>query len=530
MKFHGKEWKNKKAVLQITGLKNVWSGFSEYIKGHPVLGIVTAAVLALCYAGQAFSTQFYIDAEVILNFPGAMYNWNEIGRFGLVWLKKMSGLDWYNPYLAGGLFLITLWLTAMGTGYLFARIDQRLSSVAAGIFMLLYLVYPTYSEQFMFRFQAFEVVFAMFLLAVADWYFIQFLKEKNWASFVVSIVLLVFSFGIYQSMVNMQLCLYFGMFLFCLIAEKEDGKCVKRQIIFTILHFAAAFVVYELIIKLFYSQSDYLSGQISWQYEGVGFVAHKILNYIGEVFAGGQVFYTASYKVGICLLLLTLIGIVIVKKGRSVWYVLGGIALAASPFYLSVITGAETVYRAQLMLPLACALMWLFCIHCLSVLFSFAGRQLLAQAGILVGAVLLFQQAGPLMRLFYTQDVIGRSDLMTATQMVEDIYEVTSVFGGKPVIFIGHRAPLQNGSCYTYEEAPTYLCRSAFELDYMAEPMFYYSTHRILGYFQTMGYYFARPTTEMIPQACEDSIDMVCWPIEGSVKEFEDYVIVKLSN
>ncbi len=530
MKPSVKEWKNHKAVTQIVGLKNVWTGFSDYIKAHPVLGVFTAAILAVCYAGQAFSTQFYIDAEVILNNPGAMYNWEEIGRFGLVWLKKMTGLDWYNPYFAGGLFVITLWLTAMGTGYLFSYIDKRINMAASGIFMLLYLIYPTYSEQFMFRFQAFEVVFAMFLLAVANWYFVQFLRESNIAAFVVSLFLLVFSFGIYQSMANMQLCLYLGIFLFLLLAENEDGKFIRRMILFTVIHFLAAFFIYEMIIKLFFSQSNYLSGQISWKYEGFGFVVRKILNYVGEVFVGGQVFYTATYKVCVCLMVLILIGIIIVKKGRSIWYLLGTIALVFSPFYLSVVTGAETVYRAQLMLPLACALMWLFGIHCFTMLFRCAGSKIAVNAGILLGALLLLMQAAPLMRLFYTQDVIGRSDLMTATQMIEDIHEVTSVFGGKPVIFIGHRAPLMNGSCYTYEEAPTYLCRSAFELDYMAEPVYYYSTHRILGYFQTMGYYYARPAMEMMPQAYEDSIDMVCWPIEGSVKEFDEYIIVKLSN
>ena len=34
---------------------------------------------------------------------------------------------------------------------------------------------------------------------------------------------------------------------------------------------------------------------------------------------------------------------------------------------------------------------------------------------------------------------------------------------------------------------------------------------------------------EMMSSAYEDSKDMVVWPLEGSIKEFDDYVIVKLS-
>lgn len=530
MKQKAKELKNWKAIRHTVLLKNVWAGFADYIRAHPLLSTLTAAILAICYAGQAFSTQYYVDAEAIINNPESTYNWSTIGRFGLVWLKQLTGLDWFNPYLAGGLLLITLWLTALGTGYLFSYIDKRVNTAATGIFMLVYLIYPTYAEQFMFQFQAFEIVFGMFLLTVASWYFVQFLRENNPMAFVLSIVLLVFSFGIYQSMVNMQLCLYLGIFLFYLLANKEDDKVIRRSILFTIIHFLSAFLIYELIVKLFFSQSDYLSSQIAWQYEDFRVVVHDILGYVRAVFKGANAFYTISYKLCMLLLLILVIALIAKKKKHCIWYILGSIALALSPFYLSIITGIPTVPRAQLSLPLSCAILGIFCIHCLSVLFNGKWKRVIINAGSLLGALLLFVQAAPLMRLFYTQDVIGRSDLITATQMMDDIQEITNVFYGKPVVFIGHREALRNGSCYSFAEAPSYMCISAFELDYQIEPYFFYSSHRILGYFKTLGYPYAGPSHTMVEQAYAESPDMPCWPVEGSIRESDSYIIVKLSN
>lgn len=94
-----------------------WIEFAGFVKSRPILAGSMAAFLALVYAGQAFSNYFYIDKEQLVNNPGSFYNWNEIGRFGLIFVKKLLDLSWYNPYLSGILLLVALWLSAMAAGY-----------------------------------------------------------------------------------------------------------------------------------------------------------------------------------------------------------------------------------------------------------------------------------------------------------------------------------------------------------------------------------------------------------------------------
>ena len=210
----------------LTVLKNPWVGFADFIRTHYLLAIGIAALLWLIYGGQAFSNYFYIDKEVFINNPGTLYNWGETGRFGLILVNRLLGMSWYNPYLGGILFLLFLWLAAMAGGYLFYLCEERLKAPFLFVFMLLFWIYPTYVELFSFQFLAFEAVLAVAFLLISDWYLTLALQEKSGFAFLASIPLVVISFGIYQSMVPLQLCLYLGIFLMLVYKQKGEKKTI----------------------------------------------------------------------------------------------------------------------------------------------------------------------------------------------------------------------------------------------------------------------------------------------------------------
>lgn len=520
-------------AAQLRSLGGICGDFVDYVKAHPMLALITAAVAAVCYAKQAYSLNYYIDAEAVINNPGSFYNWLDIGRFGLVLLKLLLGLSWYNPYLEAGLFLAALWLVSLSAGYLFTRLDERISSQMAGIFSLLVIVYPNYAEQFMFRFQALEIVLGIWLLMLGNACFALWLREKNELAFALSMMPLVISFGIYQSMVNIQLAFYLGMFLFWIYREGEDGRAVRRGILGSAVHFGLAFAVYEVLVQLFFSSGDYLGAQIRWGEIGLREGLRTIRDYGLDILYGNGTFGTASYAVGLALFALAVVLLLWKKRGGAVWYVCGAAGLALSPFFLCILMGDRTTDRAQLTLPFVCGMMWLFACHVIVQQLREAGKPRLQGCvlglGVLLGAVLLYQQASPLMRLFYTEDVVRRSDMITAVRVIADIEDIQSAHTGKPVVFIGHRVGLRNGSSLE-ETAGSYLCQSAFEFDYLMEPQYFFSTYRILEFFKTLGYSYSMPSQEMTAQAYEYSKDMVCWPLPGAVMEFDDFILVKLSN
>lgn len=520
---------------QLTAIRQICLGFAQFVRSHPWIAAGLAVMMGLLYGNQAFNNYFYIDKEVMVNNAGSFQAYGEVGRFGMIFAKKLFGLSWYNPYLAGGLLLVTLWLTGMAAAYLFYSIDPRLTAVSLGVFMLLFLVYPTYVEQFLFQYQAFEVVLGMLFLIISDWHLVLAIKERNKAAFLMSLPLVVISFGVYQSMVPLQMCLYLGIFLMLLYAGEAGGetKAVLAFIGKMILHFLIAFIVYEVIAKLFFTHMDYLTNQIAWKDTEFAIVIRAILGYILNVVKAEGIFYTQTYD--ICAVIgLAALGLLLVRlRWKAVWYGLGLLGAALSPFYLTVILGRSQFPRVQLTLPMACAVLWLFGIHVIVTELKASWKRAAYVLLTFAGCVMIYVNAMPMMRLFYTRDVIGKADEMTAVMVISDLDDILAVYQGKPVIFIGHRQALVNETCYEYEEEVngTYVVLSAFELDYVFEPRYYYSSHRLIGFFKTLGFsQFRGPTIDMMPSAYEDSKDMVVWPLEGSIKEFDDYVIVKLGS
>lgn len=184
----------------------------------------------------------------------------------------------------------------------------------------------------------------------------------------------------------------------------------------------------------------------------------------------------------------------------------------------------------QLTLPLANGVLWLFGIHVLTEELKVSWKRFARVLLTTVGGIMIFININPMMRLLYTRDVIGKADEMTAAMIVSELGKITSANQEKPVIFIGHRNAMINNSCYEYAYGcGTYTVFSAFAMDYAFEPYYYFSSNRILGFFRTMGFQtFQKPRKEMMPSAYVDSEDMPIWPLEGSIREFDDYIIVKL--
>lgn len=533
MKAVGEQKKKAPSLkAQLAAIGQIWWGFVGFIKAHPWLAGGLAVILGLVYGNQAFNNYFYIDKEVMVNNAGSFYAYGDVGRFGMIFVKKLLGLSWYNPYLAGALLLITLWLAGMAAAYLFYSLDKRLKAVPLLIFMLLFLVYPTYVEQFLFQYQAFEVALGILFLIVSDWHLMLALRERNRLAFLLSLPLVVISFGIYQSMVPIQMCLYLGSFLMLLYGEEAEGK--KRNVFATvggvILHFLIAFVVYEVIAKLFFTHMDYLTDQVVWKDTELKVVLMYIKGYIRDVVMAEGIYYTLAYDICWVTGLAAMVLLFLRLKQKSVWYGLGLLGVVLSPFFLTFVIGRFQFPRVQLTLPLACGVLWLFGAHVVSVELKAVWRKAAVALLTFAGCAMVFMNVMPMMRLFYTRDVIGKADEMTAAMLIGDLDDVTALYQGKPVIFIGHRQALVNDSCYEEEVNGTYVVLSAFGIEYMFEPEYYYSTHRLLGFFRTLGFGFRGPTMEMMPSAYEDSRDMAAWPLEGSIQEFDEYVIVKLSD
>lgn len=205
----------------------------------------------------------------------------------------------------------------------------------------MFLSCPTYAEQFLFQYQAFEVVLGMLLLIVSDWCLMLALKEGNVPAFLISLPPVVISFGIYQSTVPLQMCLCLGCFLMLLYGEEAEGK--KRNVFaaagWIILHFLIAIAVYEVIAKLFFTHADYLASQVAWKDTDLKDVMRGMLGYVRNVVMAEGIYYTLTYDICWMIGLAAMTFLFKRLKQKSVWYGLGLLGVVLSPFFLTFIIG-----------------------------------------------------------------------------------------------------------------------------------------------------------------------------------------------
>ena len=513
---------------EVMGARRIIKPFQEFIKyctNNYILGLLIAVIIALVYGKQAFSTGFYVDAEVIINNPHTTYNWDQIGRFGLIGIKMLLGGNWYNPYWEAALFLITLWCVGMGACYLYSTIIGNVDTWVGVIFVSLFLVFPTYADQFMFRFQSFEIAFGMLLVVWTTIYFYLFYMERNKGAFMVAVCMEIVAFGIYQSMINLQICFFIAVYFFHMMAL--DWKERRKLISYSILQFTVGFVIYECIVQLFFTSGEYLTGQIGWFSGDLFATIRNLLAYVKRILLALDVFYPITFLASVIAGFGLLIWFFLYQRKDFFAALLGIGAMLASPFLLAMITGTPTAYRAQCMLPFVCAVMWLFVVEFVK------QKKIFRMVCIALGCVFLLMQSAVLMRMQYTQDVIREADEIMAAQMMERIEQAKEKQVEKPVVFVGHLEARTNGSCYTKEQVASFLSYSVYEFAYVvgvpvATPN-YYNTGRILGFFETMGFSYGMPTQEMVTEAEAMAVELPCWPAAGSVQETESYVVVRLS-
>ncbi len=135
------------------------------------------------------------------------------------------------------------------------------------------------------------------------------------------------------------------------------------------------------------------------------------------------------------------------------------------------------------------------------------------------------------MSLHYTEQMSYEQDAYLGREMIARIEQVIEETPGAdmvelPVIIIGNRPFQGNNATLTGE----IIGSSFFDYDVNVEPVYYWSSRRILGFLHTLGADYSLPSKEGLATAKILARDMPVWPAEGSVQVQENMVIIKLSD
>ncbi len=469
--------------------------FLLYIIKHPLSALFMAAGVVSAFGEYAFATDYYVDSEVVINIAGTHYNWLEIGRYGLVFTRRLLGTNWYNPYYTGILMLLFLWLTGMTFSYAAGKIFPKLSVSIATLGSLIFITYPTFTEQYYFHFQSAEIAFGLWLSMIVLGLFFLFVRDNRISCFLITLPIYVLVFSIYQSFIPLALCCYLGIFLSVIMQESIDFSTIKRSIAGSIAHFVISFGISQGINKIFFPASGYLNDQVIWT-SGVSFwdAFKSVMKSCLRMLIGQNIFYT-------CILLLAAVAAAVsffyyrkLKLSQLILGALSAAGIALTPFILTLLMSENTAIRSQFTYSLAAVFLLYFVIQTLLTKYhNFRYTGWISTAVLLAVTI---SQVSTVRFIWDAHEYVADYDRETSTEILKYVYDSfimnTGVAG---TIFWGS---LQPESPYdeATEGSPSYLFTSVYNLEHNTFPYCFFSTNRILGYMESTGHKFVYPSQQ----------------------------------
>lgn len=496
-------------------------------------------LMAISHGAMLFSDVMSIDTEIVISDPEWCYrNWTEIGRPALVALKAMTGTLQYNPYLAGiitfiGLpiscFIIIYFMIKMGRGIG----QETLAAAAAGMIIL---THPILTEQLSFGLQSAEICLGFALVGAAAYWAVCWATGQSKGRWILAVVGAIFTFLLYQSFVFLYISMVIEyLFLYAFGKGRDEGKKAGLWIGKSIFLFAAAFGVYTVLVRLFFTGSDYLNSNNYWIFSTAQENIVRILKNFILYFAGDSIFHT-----GYMLVIYILLAIAVILRFRAgeavinkwVFLILAGEFLM--PFLMVfALGGPPQSYRAELDVVFAEGAMAYSAVllgyeggNGLDKRLFLRGKRTLGIIALCVAVLIGWEQLGITLRMYKTREAFYEKDAFMAYQICEEIDRLQGEDRETYPVYIAGKYRLKLDSP-AFETGET---MGATFFGWMDDPVFH--NKRVLGFLTSLGYQYCGLEQEEIIQLEESGFadGIPSWPQEGSVSLKEGIIIVKLSD
>lgn len=491
--------------------------------------ILLGFFLVLAYGMKIFNIAISHDTEAMISMPDALYgSWLQMGRFGEIFLKKLLGTYNFNAYVAGFMMVVSMFVVAVLWNYVFFCVSEDRNKIILWVFGAVCFASTIMAEHEGFLLQAYEVVFAMGLVALAVLLLLDGgvarKKWRKWIEYVGAMFILMLSFATYQAMVVFYIAV--AVMCFLLYYEKNaDDTSTKEKWIYIlryIILFVISYVVYAVLNRIIlkelgYGTLEYIDGQMAWKTQGIHSCIKNIFEHVVEVFEGGSFFYTKGLGI---VVLLMIVKVVWQKKRKDYWlYILATLFLFACPFLMTIVLGSRPSYRTELNIPFVLAFL-----ICMVLDYTKQKRKILFQFGLAVAFIFCMAQSQNVARLYYTEYVQNQEDEMLAVKISDRIDQLDVDTSQVPVAFVGGKHCERNLSCVP--EAQLGLTGySFFEVSYGTM----HGTWVMQHYLSTLGINYVLPNEDQVNNADAASQDMPIWPNSESVQYRDGIIIVRLS-
>ena len=510
----------------------------EFTKKSKTSLWVTGIFLLAVYGIKVFNVSISHDTEAIMAVADNLYNsWYMMGRFGLIFLKKLLGTYLFNPFIASFFMFVTMIANSFLWSYLFYWLGAKQEKGIRNnwIFPVVFFTSMIMAEQSGFLLQAYEVNIALLLLALALIVIYEVILEKRrWYMYFPAVICCVLAFSTYQSLV--PLFMTGAAVCFLLVYDKcaeqdEAGAGMKFYwgiIGKLIAVFVFSFGVYQVVNKIVLSvlgieTTPYITEQVMWGNASVAECVSDIIEHIKEVLLGDGLFFTEAMGIIYVIVLIYSIARIREKKKCYFMYLLALAFCMISPFLMTLLLGTAPMIRVEIMIPFVTGFFIQYMVNTLS---PDSGKIMKGAYVAAVTVVFFFSMYQSLLsaRLYYTQYVQYEEDVRLAVKITDRIDQLDC--GEEPeesVVFVGSRMPQRNEVCIADEELEL-IGKSFFEMSFSTNHGTWVMNH----FLDTLGYSYEMPEAEDIAVAEEAAQNMPSWPDSGSVAMKNGVIIVKL--
>ena len=98
-------------------VKTAVGEFRDFVAGHKKTGLLTALIILATWSVLGFRSDIGVDTEIMIAFPETMLkSWCGIGRFGLVFTKRLFGISLFcQPVSAIAMMAVPCGVWAFGS-------------------------------------------------------------------------------------------------------------------------------------------------------------------------------------------------------------------------------------------------------------------------------------------------------------------------------------------------------------------------------------------------------------------------------
>lgn len=493
------------------------------ILGNKTLVLTVIFVGVLCFGFTITNFSIGIDdaARSYYFYTQNEGNMIQQGRLLHIALNALTHsvqfIPFFTEFVGASLYVLSALLLC---GLFHYVTDGRISTASLTVFACVYISSSILAEKYIYHLDVLATMVSYCCNALTLLYSYRFVKERRWKCFLAAVPLLMCAIASYESYIFLYISGVFSLFILEMTGKEERRtfrELLREGLKYAGILLTAMAVYYGLVIFL-----QVITGQLGMfsrtegLLEGMGFL--EKLSYVTDSFV--QVFSNAireRYLPVVVFLMCSLVcfGLLLFAfiGKKNLWLGLCFLALWACNFGIHYAAGGFLFRAAQTL-----------CFFCGFVLMMVpetlrwpAGRKLVYAAA----ALLVFVQAADMNRWFYNDYVRYQKEAYAIHTMANEI--LGKCDEEKPVVFT-------NAPYAGYLDTSLYSGRqvNGNSLLYWCGYAFHDPTQPFVSeVFRMHGYDFIQsPTEDQYDRACLEAVGMPVWPQEGSIQEFDEFIVV----